>query len=76
MLTTKGKMNFLPHPRQGNVSPPFKLPKRKKKMYFERRVHMVVNAYKSQPLVKFASYFHYLRVKTWQGGINLGSLKI
>ena len=24
---------------------------------------MVVNAYKSQALVKFASYFHYLRVK-------------
>ena len=37
---------------------------------------MVVNAYKSQPLVKFARYFHYLRVKIWQGGINLGSLKI
>ena len=37
---------------------------------------MVVNAYKSQPLVKFTSYFHYLRVKIWQGGINLGSLKI
>lgn len=37
---------------------------------------MVVNAYKSQPLVKFASYFDYLRVKIWKGGIYLGSLKI
>lgn len=37
---------------------------------------MVVNAYKSQPLVKFAGYFDYLTVKIWQGGINLGSLKI
>ena len=69
-------MNFFPIPAKVMLHGRSSYQKERKKSTSRGGVHMVVNVYKSQPLVKFTSYFHYLRVKIWQGGINLGSLKI